>query len=75
VLGGMPGHETVLRMVEEARRAAFGAEEAAVYLGAIKEAAPAQGAETPEVARSYHVDTAEDVARAMRECLEARLDT
>jgi hypothetical protein len=75
VLGGMPGHETVLRMVEEARLAAFGAEEAAAYLRAKKEAVPAQGAETPEVARSYHVDTAEDVARAMRECLEARLDT
>jgi hypothetical protein len=75
VLGGMPGHETVLRMVEEARLAAFGAEEAAAYLRARKEAVPAQGAETPDVGRSNPVDTAEDVAGAMRESLEARLDS
>jgi hypothetical protein len=74
ILGDMPGQETVRRMVEEARLAAFSAEEAAAYMRARKEAAPAQEAETPEVGRSYHIDTAEDVAWAMRESLEARLD-
>jgi hypothetical protein len=59
-------------MVGEARLAAFGAEEAAAYMRARKEAAPAQGAETPDVGRSNPIDTAEDVARAMREGLEAR---
>jgi hypothetical protein len=75
VLGDMPGQETVRRMVEEARLAAFGPEEAAAYMRARKEAARAQGAETPDVGRSYSVDTANDVARAMRECLETRLDS
>jgi hypothetical protein len=75
VLSGMPGQETVRRMVEEARLAAFSAEEAAAYMRARTEAAPAQEAETPEVGRSNPVDTAEDVARAMRESLEARLDS
>jgi hypothetical protein len=72
VLDGMPGQETVLRMVEEARLAAFGPDEAAAYMRTRKEAAPAKEAKTLEVGRSNHVDTAEDVARAMRESLEAR---
>ena len=72
ILGDMPGQETVLRIVAEAHLAAFGAEEAAAYMRARKEAAPAREAGTPERGRSYHVDTAEDVARAMRESLEVR---
>jgi hypothetical protein len=73
ILGDMPGQETVLRMVGEARLAAFGADEAAAYMRTRKEAATVQGTETPEIGRSYHVDTAEDVAQAMLECLETRL--
>jgi hypothetical protein len=70
----LPGYDAVQQMEQVARLIAFSAEEALAFLCAEAEAVrPAEEGER-KVRREYKIDTAADVARSMREFLQARLD-
>jgi len=71
----LPGYQAVQQMVQEARRIAFNAEEALAFLRDRVAAAQPGVNETPALCREYRLDTADDVARSMRDFLRARLDS
>jgi hypothetical protein len=69
-LEGLPGYDAVRQTVEVARLMKVSAEEALEYMCERAEAA-AKG--TPPGPGEFHIDTAEDVARAMRAALTDEL--
>jgi hypothetical protein len=66
----LPGFEKVRRIEDLARTAACTAEEALAYFRERFEAGEAAQGKTPTTPREWHIDTAADVARSMREELE-----
>jgi len=70
----LPGYEAVKQMEEVARRAAFSAEEAQAYRGEGIVPGQAGAGETPGLGREGRLDTAAEVAQAMRAFLRERLE-
>ena len=70
----LPGYEAVKQMEEVARRAAFSAEEAQAYLGEGIAPGQAGAGETPGLVREGRLDTAAEVAQAVRAFLRERLE-
>jgi hypothetical protein len=73
VLRDLPGYETVCQMEQVARPIACTAEEALAWLQQVTERDAAAEGALPQLGPGYRLDTAEDVARSMREFLEEEM--
>jgi hypothetical protein len=73
ILQQLPGTETLAQTEPQARHLAFSAEEARTYLGELEARVHSAPTAPPLAGRAYHLDTAADVARSMREALEVHL--
>jgi hypothetical protein len=73
VLQPLPGRETLAPTEPQARLLAFTAEEARTYLGELGARVAAAQKATPSRRAESHLETAADVARAMRTTLEEHL--
>src|SRR5262249_28608420 len=71
----LPGYAAVQQTVQAARLGTFNAEEALAYLRHRVEASQPPSSQALPLQRQYQLDSAADVAQAMRDFLRARLES